>query len=107
VASEQLVLVARGRADGRLIVIVPETKGGETTGITLLHVRFTERMQASAMRSVLSSYRNRFAALADSVTETEPSFDESLLAEMQVVDLLTDPIQSLAERWRTGRLQPR
>ena len=29
------------------------------------------------------------------------------LADMAVVELLTEPIQSLAERWRTGRLQAR
>ena len=43
-------------------------------------------------------------ALADAVAETEPSFDESLLASMPVVDLLCEPIYSLADRWRQGTL---
>ena len=42
VASERELLVARGRRDGRPIVIVPEVKDGEATGITLLHVRFAD-----------------------------------------------------------------
>ncbi len=44
VASEQEVLVARGRSDGRTVVLVPEVKGGQCTGITLLHVRFHDRL---------------------------------------------------------------
>ena len=43
-------------------------------------------------------------ALADTVTGTEPSFDESLLASMPVVDLLCEPIYSLADRWRQDTL---
>ena len=38
VASDKEVLVARGRADGRTVLIVPEVKGAHATGITLLHV---------------------------------------------------------------------
>jgi hypothetical protein len=41
------------------------------------------------------------------VTETEPTFDEALLAQMPVVDLLCEPINALADRWRHGTLQKR
>ena len=44
VASEREVLVAEGRNDGRTLIFVPETKAGETTGITLLHVAFHDRL---------------------------------------------------------------
>ncbi len=100
VASEQLVLVARGRSDGRLIIIVPETKGGETTGITLLHVRFHELLPMATLRSALIGYRNRYRVLEDAVTETEPTFREDLLESMAVSELLTEPISTLADRWR-------
>ena len=53
---------------------------------------------------MLSGYRNRYAALSDAVTETEPTFDETLLAQMPVVDLLCEPINALADRWRQGTL---
>jgi hypothetical protein len=36
------------------------------------------------------------------VTETEPTFREDLLARQPVIDLLTMPIQDLADRWRTS-----
>jgi glutamine---fructose-6-phosphate transaminase (isomerizing) len=50
---------------------------------------------------VLQGYRGRYAALKDAVTETEPTFDDARLADVDVVDLLTEPVYVLAERWRT------
>jgi hypothetical protein len=102
---EKQCLVARGRNDDRTVILVPEVDQNRTVGITLLHVRFADRLSASTLRGVLGSYRNRFAALADSVTETEPAFDEALLEQMPVVDLLTESIHALADRWRQGQLQ--
>jgi glutamine---fructose-6-phosphate transaminase (isomerizing) len=101
VASDQELLVGRGRSDGRTIVIVPEVKDGVTTGITLLHVRFAEHLSVASARGVLSGYRRRLAALRDAVTETEPTFRDDLLAEVPVVDLLTLPVSVLADRWRS------
>jgi glucosamine--fructose-6-phosphate aminotransferase (isomerizing) len=48
---------------------------------------------------VLQGYRRRYQALRDAVTETH-EFDEALLADQPVVDLLVVPILDLAERWR-------
>ena len=62
-------------------MIVPEVKDGEATGITLLHVRFADRLPAATARGVLQGYRNRYAVLRDAVLETEPTFREDLLAE--------------------------
>ena len=101
VANEREVLVARGRSDGRPIVIVPEVKDGQSTGLTLLHVRFADRLPAATARGVLQGYRNRYAVLRDAVLETEPTFRDDLLADIPVVDLLTEPINQLADRWRT------
>ena len=102
VAAEGEVLVARGRRDGRPIVIVPEVKDGEATGITLLHVRFADRLPVDTARGVLQGYRNRYSVLRDAVRETEPTFREDLLAEIPVDELLTEPINQLADRWRAG-----
>jgi glutamine---fructose-6-phosphate transaminase (isomerizing) len=101
VANEREVLVARGRSDGRPIVIVPEVKDGQAVGITLLHVTFADRLPQGTARGVLQGYRNRYAVLRDAVLETEPTFREDLLAEVPVDDLLTEPINQLADRWRT------
>lgn len=107
VASERRLMVARGRSDNRTVVILPEVHDHLAVGLTLLHVRFHDRLGAAELRGVLGGYRNRHQALADAVTETEPSFDEALLAEMPVVDLLCEPVYSLADRWRDGALNPK
>jgi glucosamine--fructose-6-phosphate aminotransferase (isomerizing) len=99
-AAEREVLVARGRSDERTVVMVPEAKDNQATGLTLLHVRFHDRLPPARARQVLEGYRGRWAALVDAVTETEPTFDEARLADVPVVDLLLEPIQPLADRWR-------
>lgn len=101
VALERRVFVARGRADDRCVIIIPELKDNITTGLTLLHVRFADSLTAAAARGVLRGYRNRYSALYDAVVETEDVFREDLLAAEDVADLLTLPINVLADRWRS------
>ncbi len=104
VANERKLIVARGRSDDRTVVILPEVQDNRTIGLTLLHVRFHEHLSASELRGVLGGYRNRYQALADAVTETEPTFDEDLMESMPVADLLCEPVYMLADRWRQGTL---
>ena len=78
-----------------------ETKDDKATGITLLHVRFEDRLPLAAARGALQGYRNRWSALRDAVLETEPTFREDLLVEVPAVDLLVEPIRELADRWRS------
>lgn len=101
VAREQEPIFAKGRADGRTVVIVPEVKDSQTTGLTLLHVLVPEHLEPSIARSVLQGYHRRYQALRDAVTETEDTFREDLLATQSVTDLLTVPVLQLANRWRT------
>jgi glucosamine--fructose-6-phosphate aminotransferase (isomerizing) len=100
VAAEREVLVARGRSDGRTVIFVPEVKGTQTTGITLLHVRFHEHLAVPVLRTVLQGYDRRYDRLVDWVSETEGSFRDDLLADVPVVDLLVSPISEIADRWR-------
>jgi glucosamine--fructose-6-phosphate aminotransferase (isomerizing) len=101
VAAEREVLVSRGRSDGRTVVIVPEVKGSLATGITLLHVRFHDRLPAATMRSVLQGYDRRYDRLVDWVTETEGIFRDDRLGELSVADLLIEPISDAADHWRS------
>ncbi len=101
VATNQEVTVGRGRSDGRTFILVPETKDNQTTELALLHVRFHDRLDPSAVAGVLQGYRGRYAILRDAVTETEPTFREDVLGEIPVIDLLEQPIHLLADRWRT------
>ena len=100
VATQREVLVARGRSDGRTVIFVPEVKANVTTGITLLHVRFHDRLDAATMRGVLQGYDRRYDRLVDWVSETESDFDERLLGELPVADLLIEPISDAADHWR-------
>ncbi|HZQ28288.1 MAG TPA: SIS domain-containing protein [Acidimicrobiales bacterium] len=100
-AYEREVTVARGRSDGRTVVIVPEVKDNEITGLSLLHVRFADHLPAADVRAVLIGYRNRYAALVDAVTETEPRFDDDRLATVPLIDLLVEPVHVLADRWHS------
>ncbi len=101
VASDREVLVARGRTDGRTVIFVPEVKGGTCTGITLLHVRFHDRLPAPVMRGVLQGYDHRYDRLVDWVSETEGTFREDRLADLPVADLLILPISETADHWRS------
>jgi glucosamine--fructose-6-phosphate aminotransferase (isomerizing) len=100
-AYEREVTVSRGRSDGRTVVIVPEVKDNEVIGLSLLHVRFADQLPAADARAVLTGYRNRYAALVDAVTETEPRFDDERLATMPLIDLLVEPVHVLADRWHS------
>ncbi len=101
VAVERQVLVARGRADNRTVIFVPEVKSGVCTGITLLHVQFPDRLPAAVMRGVLQGYDHRYDRLVDWVSETEGVFRDDLLGELSVADLLIAPISETADKWRT------
>jgi glucosamine--fructose-6-phosphate aminotransferase (isomerizing) len=100
VATQREVTVARGRRDQRTVIIVPEVKDNQTVGVTLLQARFVDHLPADVARTVLQGYQGRYGALRDAVTETTPTFDDSRLSGFDVVDLLTEPVYVLADRWR-------
>jgi glucosamine--fructose-6-phosphate aminotransferase (isomerizing) len=102
VAVEQRVVVARGAADGRTVLIVPEVKDQHATGLTLLHVSLRPDLAVTALRAVLEGYRERYAALRDAVMETEPSFRDDVLTTIGIVELMTEPIADLARYWRVS-----
>ncbi len=99
VASERRVLVTVG-SDNRVVLIIPEVKDSESTGLTLCHLKLNESLDAGTARSVLQGYRSRYRSLVDVVTEREPTFRDDLLADVDVVDLLTAPISEVAVLWQ-------
>jgi glucosamine--fructose-6-phosphate aminotransferase (isomerizing) len=101
VAAEQELLVARGRKDGRSVILVPEVKGSETVGITLLHVSFRDSVAPAIARQVLQGYDRRYDRLVDWVTETEGAFRDDRLGEVSIADLLILPVSESANLWRS------
>jgi len=63
-------------------------------------VLFVTHLPAEVARALLQGYQGRYDALRDAVTETAPTFDDARLANVDVVDLLTEPVYVLADRWR-------
>lgn len=100
VAEQREVTVVQGRTDGRTLIVIPEVKHGQCVGLTLLHVEFAPSLSSESMRAVLQGYQGRYGALRDAVTETEDSFDDTLLSQVAPIELLTDPVLMLADRWR-------
>lgn len=98
VSVEREPIVTVG-SDGRTVLIIPEVKDSQATGLTLCHVKLQDDLGSGVARSVLQGYRNRYRQLVDVVTEREPTFREDLLAEVSTVDLLTAPISDVASRW--------
>ena len=101
VAVEKVVTLARGRSDGRTVLLVPEVKDKYATGLTLLHVKLRSDLSMTSLRTVLQGYRGRYNALKDVVTETEPTFRDDLLTQVPVVELMTAPLYDVADHWRT------
>ncbi|CAA9266238.1 MAG: Glutamine--fructose-6-phosphate aminotransferase [isomerizing] [uncultured Acidimicrobiales bacterium] len=104
-ATSREVTVSRSDRDGRTTVIIPETKDNQVTGITLLHVRFHDRLEPAPARQVLTGYQNRYNAIVDAVTETQPAFADERLGEVAIVDLLVDPVRVLAAHWRSAEVE--
>ena len=50
----------------------------------------------------VEKYKERYAQLRDIVTETEPTFRDDLLADIDVVDLLIGDIVRLSDHWRSA-----
>ncbi len=98
-ADKREVTVFKGLRDGRTGVMVPEVKGAQVIGLTLLHARFADRLPPATARSVLEAYQNRYTALVDAVTEAQPHFDDEVLGRVELIDLLTEPVAVLARHW--------
>ena len=99
-AEEREVTVVRGASDGRTVILVPEAKGTQVTGMTLLHVRFQDVPDPGGRQAGAERLPHPLLRAPDAVTETEPLFDDERLGEEPIVELLTQPVYELARQWR-------
>jgi len=102
VATDRRVLITKGRRDGRLIALVPETKDTKAVGLTLLYIKLTDSLELNLVRAVLQAYRGRYDEIRDAVLETESSFDEQPLTSIPLDELLTRPAVLVADHWRSA-----
>ena len=102
--AEREVLVARGRSDGRTVILVPEVKAGTCTGhhaaaraLPRPPRRADDARRAAGLRPPLRPPRR----LGDGDRGRVPTTD--LLGELPVADLLIEPISDTADHWRSER----
>jgi glucosamine--fructose-6-phosphate aminotransferase (isomerizing) len=99
VALQQEVIITNGRHDQRIIVLVPEIKDKQTIGLTLLHIELEDYLTEQTARHVMEGYKDRYMAVSDYVTETEPTFRSDILASIPVDELLISPVEDLLSYW--------
>ncbi|MEZ5219490.1 MAG: hypothetical protein R2715_23575 [Ilumatobacteraceae bacterium] len=100
VASERDLLVARGRSDGRTVILVPEVKGGEPPASTLVHVRFHEFLPAEVRCGKARGYDRRYDRPVDCPRPRAPSRTHRSPRCPSSTPLIT-PISEIADRWRS------
>ena len=100
VAVQRTVLVAKGRSDGRTVIIVPEVKDGQPTGLAL-YVDLREDLPLPVLRAVLQGYRNRYSAIRNAVTRNRcvPRRPADRPRHRRSHD--RQPVNHSADRWRS------
>jgi glucosamine--fructose-6-phosphate aminotransferase (isomerizing) len=83
----------------RTLVLVPRSRATRTTGLTCCTFGSATARPRGARR-VLEGYRDRYQAIADQVTEVEPTMRDDVLGTIDLIDLLTEPVARLADSWR-------
>ena len=64
-----------------------------------MHVELKDFLSEQAARHVMEGYKDRYTAISDYVTETEPTFRSDILSSIPVADLLIAPIEDLLSYW--------
>ena len=100
-AVEREVTVVAVGYDQRMLIHVPEVKGNQTTGITLLHVRFHDRLAGRRGRVACSRATAIVtSAIADQVTEIEPVMRDDVLGTHRPRRAAHRAGRALAEHWK-------
>ena len=99
VALQQEVIITKGRHDQRIIILVPEIKDKQTIGLTLLHIELEDYLTEQTARHVMEGYKDRYIAISDYITETEPTFRSDILTSIPVDELLISPVEDLLSYW--------
>jgi glucosamine--fructose-6-phosphate aminotransferase (isomerizing) len=92
----------RGAFDGRLVLLVPEVAGSDTTGLTLLHV---STVSSAAPETLLRALRvgGREQDLSAALAERGHSLDLTRLGPDPVELLLTASVEHLVEKLSSQR----
>jgi glucosamine--fructose-6-phosphate aminotransferase (isomerizing) len=91
------VLVGRGERDKRSLVMCPLYERGVVRGLGLLHVEFAPTLAVRERARALKA-TGRYEDVRCAVTEVDVAWDDRHLEPIAVDELLTAPVERLAER---------
>jgi len=98
VVSTRTTYVGRGRNDNRPLMMVPVLPSGQVEHLVLLHLRFVEDLPAEAKLQLLRDLSNRYEDLKSLVEEANLIWRDDFVKSLKVEDLVTLPVDDLAER---------
>jgi glutamine---fructose-6-phosphate transaminase (isomerizing) len=90
--------LVRGRADQRVVLVVPERRGDRVGNLAVLHVELQPAPAAADLVAAMRSVGDRMAEIEAAVTETMPTFTPDRLAALSTEDVLLAPVDWLAEQ---------
>ena len=80
VASEQNVMITKGRNDDRTIILSTRSERSADRWTGIASCPSEKYVDEQVAKQILEGYQNRYAKLYDYVTETEPTFRSDLLS---------------------------
>lgn len=103
VAELRMPRLLRGRADGRVVLVVPEQEGGKVSYLAVVHVVLRKSCPLDELATAMASVGDRMADIVAAVTETSPSFIPERLSALPTEEVMLSPVEWLAERLVTSR----
>lgn len=88
----------RGGKDHMPILIIPSAPRGQVEKLSLLHLRFNESLPLDRRVALLRDLSGRYDDIKGQVLESDTVWNDQVLNEVSVSDLVTLPIHQLSER---------
>ena len=98
VVSNRTTYVGLGRNDDRPLLMVPVLPGGQVEQLVLLHLRFVEGLSLEGKVHLLRDVANRYEDLKSQVEEANLVWQDGFLEKVRTADLVTLPVDELAEQ---------
>lgn len=97
VAELALPRLVLGRADSRVVVIVPEQLAGTVHALSLVHVELQDAAPAEAARRAVETLGERAEEIVAAITETAPDFSLDSVWTLAPATLLLEPLDRVVE----------
>ena len=89
--------LGRGSRDKKPIAIVPLVPRGRVEKLVLLHLEFKSNVSRQDKISILQDLRQKYENLKSMVMEQDRSWDDRVLDEIEVEELVMTPVKDLAK----------